>query len=146
MKNSTSVKAFWLSFLISGVAVPLGASSATAQIQDTSTPEVALEGSTLHVANPASALAAVKIEIAQLAGITAETNSAVSRPEPETDTATVSRPEPETDTATVDQTLPETDTATVDQTLPETDTATVDRTLPETDTATVDRVQHQPQK
>jgi hypothetical protein len=79
VKNSTSVKAFWLSFLISGVAVPLGAISATAQIQDTSTPEVALEGNALPVANPASALAAVKIEIPQLAAITAETNSAVSR-------------------------------------------------------------------
>src|SRR4028118_1642010 len=163
VKNSTSVKAFWLSFLISGVAVPLGASSATAQIQDTSTPEVALEGSAVPVANPDSALAAVKIEIPQLAGITAETNSAVDRPEPETDTATVdrtlpetdtatvSRPEPETDTATGDRTLPETDTATVERPSPaphtapatrpepETDTATVDRTLPETDTATVSR-------
>ncbi|WP_445244731.1 S-layer homology domain-containing protein, partial [Microcoleus sp. OTE_8_concoct_300] len=141
VKNSTSVKAFWLSFLISGVAVPLGASSATAQIQDTSTPEVALEGSAVPVANPASALAAVKIEIPQLAAITAETNSAVDRPEPETDTATVDRPEPETDTATVDRPEPETDTATVDRAEPETDTPTVDRAEPETDTATVDRAE-----
>jgi hypothetical protein len=81
-KNSTSVTAFWLSFLISGVAVPLGAIAATAQIQDTSTPEVALEGSAVPEANPDSALAAVKIEIPQLAAITAETNSAVDRPNP----------------------------------------------------------------
>jgi hypothetical protein len=68
VKNSTSVKAFWLSFLISGVAVPWGAISATAQIQDTSTPEVALEGSAVPEANPDSALAAVKIEIPQRRG------------------------------------------------------------------------------
>jgi hypothetical protein len=67
VKNSTSVKAFWLSFLIYGVAVPLGAIAATAQIQDTSTPEVALEASAVPEANPDSALAAVKIEIPQLA-------------------------------------------------------------------------------
>ena len=59
VKASTSVKAFWLSFLISGVAVPLGAIAATAQIQDTSTPEVALEGSAVPESNPDSALAAV---------------------------------------------------------------------------------------
>src|SRR4028118_172808 len=146
VKNSTSVKAFWLSFLISGVAVPLGAISATAQIQDTSTPEVALEGSAVPVANPDAALAAVKIEIPQLATITAGTNSAVDRAEPETDTAWVNRALPETDTATVDRPEPETDTATVDRPEPETDTATVDRPEPETDTATVDRNLHKKDK
>jgi hypothetical protein len=145
VKNSTSVKAFWLSFLISGVTVPLGAISATAQIQDTSTPEVALEGSAVPVANPDSALAAVKIEIPLLAGITAETNSAVSRPERETDTATVDRALPETDTATASRPEPETDAAWVNRALPETDTATVDRTLPQTDTATVDRAATAPE-
>jgi len=139
VKNSTSVKAFWLSFLISGAAVPLGSIAATAQIQDTSTPEVALEGSAVPAATPDAALAAVKIQIPQLAAITAETNSAVDRPLPETDAAWVNRALPETDTATVDRALLETDTATVDRALPETDTATVDRALPETDTATVDR-------
>ncbi|MBD0308204.1 MAG: iron uptake porin, partial [Microcoleus sp. T1-bin1] len=111
VKNSTSVKAFWLSFLIAGVAVPLGAISATAQIQDTSTPEVALEASAVPEANPDSAQAEVKIEIPQLAAITAETNSAVDRPEPETDAAWVNRALPETDTATVDRTLPKQDAA-----------------------------------
>jgi hypothetical protein len=164
VNNSTSVKAFWLSFLISGVAVPLGAIAATAQIQDTSTPEVALEGSVVPEANPDSALAAVKIEIPQLAAITAETNSAVDRPEPETDAAWVNRALPDTDAA-VDRALPQTDIATVDRELYpkqmqqqsivpftrnrcsmgrialylETDTATVDRTLPKQDKATVDR-------
>ncbi len=109
MKNSTSVKAFWLSFLISGAAVPLGPIAATAQIQDTSTPEVALEGSAVPAATPDAA--AVKIEIPQLAAITAETNSAVDRPLPETDAATVDRALPETDTATVDRTLPKQDKA-----------------------------------
>src|SRR4028118_1516373 len=133
VKNSTSVKAFWLSFLISGVAVPLGAISATAQIQDTSTPEVALEGSAVPEANPDSALAAVKIEIPQLAAITAETNSAVDRPEAETDAAWVNRALPETDTATVDRPEPETDKATVDRTLPKQDKAAEDKaaTAPE---------------
>src|SRR4028118_1421805 len=111
VKNSTSVKAFWLSFLISGVAVPLGAISATAQIQDTSTPEVALEGSAVPEANPDAARAAVKIEIPQLAAITAETNSAVDRREPETDAAWVNRALPETDKATVDRREPEKDAA-----------------------------------
>ena len=145
MKNSTSVKAFWLSFLISGVAVPLGAIAATAQIQDTSTPEVALEGSAVPVANPDSALAAVKIEIPQLAAITAETNSTVDRALPETDTATVDRPEPETDTAWVNRALPETDTATVDRPEPETDKATVDRTLPKQDKAAEDKAATAPE-
>jgi hypothetical protein len=145
VKNSTSVKAFWLSFLISGVAVPLGAIAATAQIQDTSTPEVALEGSAVPEANPDSALAAVKIEIPQLAAITAETNSAVDRPEPETDTARVNRALPETDTATVDRPEPETDTAWVNRALPETDTATVDRTLPKQDKAAEDKAATAPE-
>src|SRR4028118_208006 len=145
VKNSTSVKAFWLSFLISGVAVPLGAIAATAQIQDTSTPEVALEGSAVPEVNPDSALAAVKIEIPPLAGITAETNSAVERPEPETDTTTVDRPEAKTDTAWVNRALPETDTATVDRPEPETDTATVDRTLPKQDKAAEDKAATAPE-
>ncbi len=89
LKNSSSVKAFWLSFLISGAAVPLGPIAATAQIQDTSTPEVALEASAVPVANQDPAPAAVKIEIPQLGAIATETNSTVDRPEPETDTATV---------------------------------------------------------
>ncbi len=114
VKNSSSVKAFWLSFLISGAGILLGPIAATAQIQDTSTPEVAL---------------AVDRTLP-------ETDTAtVDRTLPETDTATVDRTLPEIDTATVDRTLPEIDTATVDRALPETDTATVDRALPETDTA-----------
>ncbi|MEG5011986.1 iron uptake porin [Microcoleus sp. B4-C5] len=133
VNNSTSVKAFWLSFLISGVAVPLGPISATAQIQDTSTPEVALEDSALPTATPDAALAAGKIEIPQLAAITAETNSAVDRPLPETDAAWVNRALPQTDIATVDRALPETDAAWVNRALPQTDIATVDRALPETD-------------
>ncbi|MEG4588045.1 iron uptake porin [Microcoleus sp. MOSTC5] len=139
MNNSTSVKAFWLSFLISGVAVPLEPIAATAQIQDTSTAEVALEGSVVSAANPDAALAAGKIEIPQLAAITAETNSGVDRALPETDTAWVDRALPETDAATVDRALPETDTAWVNRALPETDAATVDRALPETDAAWVNR-------
>ncbi|MEG4119517.1 iron uptake porin [Microcoleus sp. N9_B4] len=143
VNNATSVKAFWLSFLISGVAVPLGPIAATAQIQDTSTPEVALEGSAVSTATPDAALAAGKIEIPQLAGITAETNSAVDRALPDTDAAWVNRalPQalPETDIATVDRALPQTDAATVDRALPQTDAATVDRALPETDIAKVDR-------
>src|SRR6476469_6927662 len=103
VKNSSSVKAFWLSFLISGAAVPLGPIAATAQIQDTSTPEVALEGSAVPTATPDAALAAGKIEIPQLAAITAETNSKVDRALPDTDAATVDRALPETDTATVDR-------------------------------------------
>ncbi|MEG3881999.1 porin, partial [Microcoleus sp. herbarium7] len=91
VKNSSSVKAFWLSFLISGAGVLLGPIAATAQIQDTSTPEVALEGSAVPEANPDSAPAAVKIEIPQLAAIASETNSAVDRTLPEIDTAAVDR-------------------------------------------------------
>ncbi|MEG4967642.1 iron uptake porin [Microcoleus sp. B6-A1] len=147
--NSTSVKAFWLSFLISGAAVPLGPISATAQIQDTSTPEVALEASAVPRATPDAALAAGKIEIPQLGAITAETNSAVDRALADTDAAWVNRALPATDAAvdralpkqdiaTVDRALPQTDAATVDRTLPETDAA-VDRALPDTDAATVDR-------
>ncbi|WP_424404257.1 iron uptake porin [Microcoleus sp.] len=149
VNNSTSVKAFWLSFLISGAAVPLGSIAAIAQVQDSSTPEVALEASAVPAATADAALAAASIEMPQLA----ETNSAdtdaatVDRTLPETDTdaATVDRTLPETDAATVDRTLPETDIATVDRTLPETDAATVDRTLPETDAATVDRTATAPQ-
>src|SRR6476661_7029579 len=133
VKNSSSVKAFWLSFLISGAAVPLGPIAATAQIQDTSTPEVALEGSAVPTATPDAALAAGKIEIPQLAAITAETNSKVDRALPDTDAATVDRALPETDTARVDRALLQTDTATVDRALPKQDTAKVDRatTTPE---------------
>src|SRR6476469_5236228 len=137
VKNSSSVKAFWLSFLISGAAVPLGRMVATAQIQYTSTPEVALEGSAVPTATPDAALAAGKIEIPQLAAITAETNSKVDRALPDTDAATVDRALPETDTATVDRALPDTD-AKVDRALPETD-AKVDRALPQTDIAWVNR-------
>src|SRR6478672_2923523 len=137
VKNSSSVKAFWLSFLISGAAVPLGPIAATAQIQDTSTPEVALEGSAVPTATPDAALAAGKMEIPQLAAITAETNSAVDRALPDTDAATVDRALPDTDAATVDRALPQTD-AKVDRALPETD-AKVDRALPETDIAWVNR-------
>src|SRR6476469_3015506 len=149
VKNSSSVKAFWLSFLISGAAVPLGPIAATAQIQDTSTPEVALEGSAVPTATPDAALAAGKIEIPQLAAITAETNSKVDRALPDTDAATVDRALPETDTATVDRALPDTDAkvdralpetdAKVDCALPQTDIAWVNRALLQTDTATVDR-------
>ncbi|MBD1883535.1 iron uptake porin [Microcoleus vaginatus] len=145
VNNSTSLKAFWLSFLISGAAVPLGSIAATAQIQDTSTPEVALEGSGVGrggapvPAPPDAALAAVKIEIPQLAEIAAETKSAVDRPLPDTDAAWVNRALPQTDIATVDRALPEDNTATVDRALPETDAAWVNRALPETDTAKVDR-------
>ena len=126
MKNLTSVKAFWLSFLMSGAAVPLGPIAATAQVQDTSTPEVALEGSAVPAATSDAALAAGKIEIPQLAAITAETHSAVDRPLPETDIAWVNRALPETDTAWVNRALPQTDIATVDRPLPETDKATED--------------------
>src|SRR6476661_8408234 len=143
VKNSSSVKAFWLSFLISGAAVPLGPIAATAQIQDTSTPEVALEGSAVPTATPDAALAAGKIEIPQLAAITAETNSKVDRALPDTDAATVDRALPETDTATVDRALPDTD-AKVDRALPETD-AKVDRALPKQDTAKVDRATTTPE-
>ena len=115
VKNSSSVKAFWLSFLISGAGMLLEPIAATAQIQDTSTPEVAL---------------AVDRTLP-------ETDTAtVDRTLPEIDTATVDRTLPETDTAAVDRTLSEIDTATVDRTLSEIDTAAVDRALPETDTAT----------
>ncbi|MEG4092671.1 iron uptake porin, partial [Microcoleus sp. Pol12B4] len=167
VNNATSVKAFWLSFLISGAAVPLGPISATAQIQDTSTPEVALEASAVPTATPDAALAASKIEIPQLAAITAaETNSAVDRPLPDTDAAWVNRALPQTDIATVDRALPDTDAAvdralpdtdaavdralpdtdaTVDRALPETDIATVDRALPQTDAATVDRATTAPE-
>ncbi|WP_370589608.1 iron uptake porin [Tychonema sp. LEGE 07203] len=147
MNNSTSVKAFWLYFLISGASVPLGSISAIAQVQDSSTPEVALEASAVPEATADAALAAVSIEMPQLA----ETNSTVDRTLPETDAATVDRTLPETDAATVDRTLPQTDTdaATVDRTLPQTDTdaATVDRTLPQTDTdgAWVNRAATAPQ-
>ncbi|MEG4308537.1 MULTISPECIES: iron uptake porin [unclassified Microcoleus] len=144
VNNSTSVKAFWLSFLISGAAVPLGPISATAQIQDTSTPEVALEDSALPRATPDAALAAGKIEIPQLAAITAETNSAVDRPLPETDAAWVNRALPETDAAWVNRALPQTDIATVDRALPKQDIAIVDRALPETDVK-VDRATTTPE-
>ncbi|MEG4055667.1 MULTISPECIES: iron uptake porin [unclassified Microcoleus] len=137
VNNATSVKAFWLSFLISGAAVPLAPISATAQIQDTSTPEVALEASAVSTATPEAALAAGKIEIPQLAASTAETNSAVDRPLPETDAAWVNSALPDTDAA-VDRSLPETDAATVDRALPQTDAPWVNSALPETDAA-VDR-------
>ncbi|MEG4942462.1 iron uptake porin [Microcoleus sp. F4-D5] len=142
MNNSTSVKAFWLSFLISGVAVPLEPIAATAQIQDTLTPEVALEGSAVPAATPDAAPAAGKTEIPQLAAITAETNSAVDRALPQTDTA-VDRALPQTDIAWIDRALPETDAA-VDRALPQTDIAWIDRALPETDAA-VDRATTAPE-
>jgi hypothetical protein len=103
VKNSTSVKAFWLSFLISGAGMLLEPIAATAQVQDTSTPEVAL---------------AVDRTLPET------DTAAVDRALPEIDTATVDRTLPETDTATVDRALPEIDTATVDRALAETDTAT----------------------
>ena len=90
MKNSSSVKAFWLSFLISGAGMLLEPIAATAQIQDTSTPEVAL---------------AVDRALPEIDTAT------VDRALPEIDTAAVDQILPETDTAAVDQTLPETDTA-----------------------------------
>ncbi|MEG4248903.1 iron uptake porin [Microcoleus sp. Pol10D4] len=139
VNNSTSVKAFWLSFLISGAAVPLVQIAATAQIQDTSTPEVALEASAVPTATPDAALAAGKIEIPQLAAITTETNSAVDRALPQTDIAWVNRALPETDAAWVNRALPKQDIATVDRALPQTDAATVDRALPQTDIAWVNR-------
>src|SRR6478672_135554 len=143
VKNSSSVKAFWLSFLISGAAVPLGPIAATAQIQDTSTPEVALEGSAVPTATPDAALAAGKIEIPQLAAITAETNAKVDRALPDTD-AKVDRALPETD-AKVDRALPQTDIAWVNRALLQTDTATVDRALPKQDIAKVDRATTTPE-
>ena len=103
VKNSSSVKAFWLSFLISGAGMLLEPIAATAQIQDTSTPEVAL---------------AVDRTLPET------DTAAVDRTLPETDTAAVDRTLPEIDTAAVDRALPETDTAAVDRALPETDTAT----------------------
>ena len=90
VKNSSSVKAFWLSFLISGAGMLLEPIAATAQIQDTSTPEVAL---------------AVDRALPEI------DTAAVDRALPEIDTAAVDQILPETDTAAVDQTLPETDTA-----------------------------------
>ena len=90
VKNSSSVKAFWLSFLISGAGMLLEPIAATAQIQDTSTPEVAL---------------AVDRALPEIDTAT------VDRALPEIDTAAVDQILPETDTAAVDQTLPETDTA-----------------------------------
>ncbi|MEG3907593.1 iron uptake porin [Microcoleus sp. w2-18bC1] len=137
VNNSTSVKAFWLSFLISGAAVPLGPISATAQIQDTSTPEVALEASAVPTATPDAALAEGKIEIPQLAAITAEANSAVDRALPDTDAAWVNSALPETD-AKVDRASPETDIAKVERALPETDAAWVNSALPKQDIAIVD--------
>ncbi|MEG4071246.1 iron uptake porin [Microcoleus sp. Pol14C2] len=167
VNNATSVKAFWLSFLISGAAVPLGPISATAQIQDTSTPEVALEASAVPEANPDAALAAGKIEILPLAAIAAaETNSAVDRPLPDTDAAWVNRALPETNIATVDRALPQTDAAgdpalpqtdaagdpalpetdaAGDPALPDTDAEWVNRALPQTDIATVDRTTTAPE-
>lgn len=135
LNKFSSAKGFWLSFLLSGAAVPLGPIAATAQIQDSSTPEVALDGSTLQENAPDAALAAAKIEIPQLETIAPETNSAVDRTLADTDTAT----------ATVDRTLAETDTAWVDRTLPGTDTAPVDRTLPQEDRKS-QRSQQQPHK
>ncbi len=79
MKNSSSVKAFWLSFLISGAGMLLEPIAATAQIQDTSTPEVAL---------------AVDRTLPET------DTAAVDRTLPEIDTAAVDRALPETDTAT----------------------------------------------
>src|SRR6476469_3837003 len=144
VNNATSVKAFWLSFLISGAAVPLGPISATAQIQDTSTPEVALEASAVPEANPDAALAAGKIEIPPLAAIAAaETNSAVDPALPDTDAAWVNRALPETDAA-VDPALPETSAA-VDPALPDTDAEWVHPALPQTDIATVDRTTTAPE-
>ena len=90
VKNSSSVKAFWLSFLISGAGMLLEPIAATAQIQDTSTPEVAL---------------AVDRALPEIDTAT------VDRALPEIDTAAVDQILPEIDTAAVDQTLPETDTA-----------------------------------
>ncbi|MEG4230200.1 iron uptake porin [Microcoleus sp. N9_B2] len=139
VNNATSVKAFWLSFLISGAAVPLAPIAATAQIQDTSTPEVALEASAVPTATPDAAQAAGKIEIPQLAAITTETNSAVDRALPDTDAAWVNRALPDTDTAWVNPVLPDTDAAWVNRALPDTDAAIVDRALPKQDAATVDR-------
>ncbi|MEG4199320.1 iron uptake porin [Microcoleus sp. Pol12A5] len=156
VNNATSVKAFWLSFLISGAAVPLGPISATAQIQDTSTPEVALEASAVPEANPDAALAAGKIEIPPLAAIAAaETNSAVDPALPDTDAAWVNRALPETNIATVDRALPQTDaavdpalpetSAAVDPALPDTDAEWVHPALPQTDIATVDRTTTAPE-
>ncbi|MEG4114806.1 MULTISPECIES: iron uptake porin [unclassified Microcoleus] len=156
VNNATSVKAFWLSFLISGAAVPLGPISATAQIQDTSTPEVALEASAVPEANPDAALAAGKIEIPPLAAIAAaETNSAVDPALPDTDAAWVNRALPETNIATVDPALPQTGAAVdpalpetgaaVDPALPDTDAEWVHPALPQTDIATVDRTTTAPE-
>jgi len=78
VKNSSSVKAFWLSFLISGAGMLLEPIAATAQIQDTSTPEVAL---------------AVDRALPEI------DTAAVDRALPEIDTAAVDRALPETDTA-----------------------------------------------
>ena len=78
VKNSSSVKAFWLSFLISGAGMLLEPIVATAQIQDTSTPEVAL---------------AVDRALPEI------DTAAVDRIVPETDTAAVDQTLPETDTA-----------------------------------------------
>ena len=78
VKNSSSVKAFWLSFLISGAGMLLEPIAATAQIQDTSTPEVAL---------------AVDRALPEI------DTAAVDRILPETDTAAVDQTLPETDTA-----------------------------------------------
>jgi Carbohydrate-selective porin, OprB family/S-layer homology domain len=138
-KNSTSVRGFWLFFLISGAAVPLGPIAAMAQIQDTSTPEVALEGRAVSASISDETLAAVDVSAPQLPPTVAEVDSAVDRILPNTDTATVDRALPLQDTAAVDRVLPNTDTAAVDRVLPNTDTAAVDRVLPNTDTATVDR-------
>ena len=78
VKNSSSVKAFWLSFLISGAGMLLEPIAATAQIQDTSTPEVAL---------------AVDRALPEI------DTAAVDQILPEIDTAAVDQTLPETDTA-----------------------------------------------
>jgi Carbohydrate-selective porin, OprB family/S-layer homology domain len=138
-KNSTSVRGFWLFFLISGAAVPLGPIAAMAQVQDTSTPEVALEGSAVPANNSDERLAIVDVITSQLHPTAPEVDSAVDRTLPNTDTVAVDRTLPNTDTVAVDRTLPNTDTVAVDRTLPNTDTVAVDRILPNTDTVAVDR-------
>ncbi len=124
-----SVKAFWLSFLIYGAAVPLGAIAATAQIQDTSTPEVSPEASAVRrgdapvPAPPDAAPAAVKVETPPIAEIDPETNSAADRAEAENETAWVDRAEAENETAWVDRAEAENETPGVDRALPQQDIA-----------------------
>jgi hypothetical protein len=89
--NSTSIRGFWLFFLIYGAAVPLGPIAAMAQIQDSSTPEVTLEGRAVSASTSDETLAVVDVSTPQLPATAPEVDSAVDRTLPNTDTVAVDR-------------------------------------------------------